>query len=190
MYIANFEINPPPPSSLTGTKGGLSPTSHKSWPKLHMCQPRRSGNSGQKCASISPPFISSSLVTDCTSLEVYKSKLGLAPSGVIILEINGGAAEIKPLYTYTTAWGLICFSHWSSNEPTNICNSLSRTWYLLGVHHGGYPLHCFNRAARNAKQAKITKWRISANTGTGIYNLPFTFRRDIHCDRDLINQTC
>ena len=28
MYIANFEINPP--SSLTGTKGGLSPTSHKS----------------------------------------------------------------------------------------------------------------------------------------------------------------
>ena len=28
MYIANFEINPP--SSLAGTKGGLSPTSHKS----------------------------------------------------------------------------------------------------------------------------------------------------------------
>ena len=83
MYIANFEIIPPPPPHWQERKGDF-PLPPTSLDRNLTCQPRRSGHSGQKCASISPPFISSPLVTNCTSLEVYKSKLGRSPSGVLL----------------------------------------------------------------------------------------------------------
>ena len=41
----------------------------------------------------------------------------------------------------------------------------SKTGYWLGVCHGWFHFHGLARVARNAKQARITKWKILTNSG-------------------------